>query len=646
MAKRQYLVIDDLRGGRNGADSPIAIGKTQCVEAMNVEFYEGMLGQKRRGAVEYSNTFAAGGTTPTGLISSLFYGTNTYGSVLFAVDNATVPIVNYIGLGSRWQKINEGDALAGSGHLVNAATFNNRVYVCYDSAVDRLHYWNYTSTSSDNAFYRVGLPAPTAAPTAANKGGGTQYGDTRYYKVAWITKSGSDIKNRSECSAVCTYDPATTAGPVTVTQPAVPTGENITHWEVYASNDDDIYHLITTVAIATTTYDDDNNPAAYDGDLPPVVGNNIPPKSWKFIATDGNRLFGAGAWEGGTQSRVWFTAVYGASDIGDSERVPLANYMDLDAYDSDAITGLSHFAGNVVVFKNRQIWRLVPTGDADAPYQAVCLTKAIGCVAPKSICLGEDASGNPALYFMSHRGPYRISTNGMEYCGRDIEDLTARMNQSATVVSHAVWYPAKHQVWFWLALDSDTYPSVRLIFDTHLGERTATGVRGGWAQHTGASCTAVCSVLYDSTPYPTGSHLVGVVPFIGSSVTNNLILRCDEPDTYTDNGTAYQSYITTRPYALGGLGFNASVSQLHLTAKATTGATVALTLTRDYGAETRSASVSLAPLGDETRVQRQFEGSELQGAGAVQFTLGDSRALDQSWTLDALMVPYMAHEER
>ena len=36
----------------------------------------------------------------------------------------------------------------------------------------------------------------------------------------------------------------------------------------------------------------------------------------------------------------------------------------------------------------------------------------------------------------------------------------------------------------------------------------------------------------------------------------------------------------------------------------------------------------------------------MAGAGVVQFQLGDAAASSQSWTLDALMVPYLTHEER
>jgi hypothetical protein len=151
--------------------------------------------------------------------------------------------------------------------------------------------------------------------------------------------------------------------------------------------------------------------------------------------------------------------------------------------------------------------------------------------------------------------------------------------------------------------------------------------------------------MYGST-LKSGNYRNVTNPYIGSSVTNNLILRCDEAGVWADNGTSYQSYVKTKPYALGGLGFNCAVGQSHLSAKASTGATITQTLDRDYGAETRTSTCGLTATGLETRVQRQFEGSDLAGAGVVQIQLGDGAAASQSWTLDALMVPYTGQEER
>ena len=655
MAAKKYLVIGDLRGGRNGADAPLSLSDNQCVEALNVHWFEGTLAQKRYGATAVTMTSAAEDWTAfTGTLSSLCVASYSYVDTLVAVDSQTPAHVNYCITATyptqdSWHTISSGDTIAGSPTVVNAVTFNNKCYVTFDSAVDRLHYWDYEAQA--NVFYRVGIPAPTAAPVVANYGTGAYDDILRYYKVAYTNVSGTDTLNRSELSAAASITPSGGGASVVVTMPAVPTGESITHWEVYGSADGSNYRLLASTAIATTVYYDSAAPASYSGDLAPTAGNNTVPGSWKYIASNGNRLFGVGNWEGGKQARVWFTPVYGASDVGDNERVPTANYIDLDAYDGDPATGIiGSFQGNVIVFKKRAIWKLVATGEADAPYMAVCLTRAIGCIAPKSLVVGEDETGNPALYFMSHRGPYRLGDFGLEYCGRDIEDLTARLNQQATVISHAVWHPTRHQVWFWIALDTGLFPTERVVFDTYLGRRGTTGVRGGWARHTGYSCESRCSTMFGRTLLSTAVHQgrpdarVDTVPYAGG--TANVLLRCDDSTATADNTTMFQAYVKTKPYPLGRLGFNCSIGQGHLTAKAGDGVTITQTLIRDFGAESRESICSLTPDGAETRVQRQFEGADTAGAGVVQFQVGDDVASTQTWTLDALMVPYSQHEER
>ncbi len=640
---KKYLVIGDLRGGRNGSDAPLSLPDTQCVEALNVDWYRATLGSKRNGASSVSLAPSIAGIAFTGYLSSLFYASYGYTDYPFAVDSAK--IVNfYEGSYPGWTRVFNGDAISANPEAVNAVTFNNRTYVCYNSGVDRLHYWTREWSATDT-FYRVGIPVPVAAPTVTNYGSGSYAATLRYYKVAFVDISGSDTLNRSELSPLVSFTPSGSGSAARVARPTGHAGEHYTHWELYGSSDGNLYRLLDTIEILTTTYDDTTAPGSYDGEFAPVVGANTPPGSWKYIATNGNRLLGVGNWVGGQQSRVWYTPVYGASDIGDAERIPTSNFIDLDAYDGDTATGIvGSFMGNSIVFKQRQIWRLVPTGDDVTPYSAICLTKAIGCVAPKSIAIGEDENGSPSLYFMSHRGPYRLGSSGLEYCGRDIEDLTATMNQTATVPCHATWHPSRHQMWFWVALNSDSYPSERLVMDTQLARRGAEGVRGGWSRHTGVSCTARCSMSFG--PTMTSGARLDTLPYAGSSATVNLLLKCDDDTVTRDNTTPFQAYIKTKPYPLGGLGFNCSVKQSHLTAKAGEGVTITQTIDRDYGAEVRESTCPLTSTGDETRVQRQFEGSDMQGAGVVQFQVGDDQALSQTWTLDALVVPYSQHEER
>src|SRR5262249_44739127 len=158
--------------------------------------------------------------------------------------------------------------------------------------------------------------------------------------------------------------------------------------------------------------------------------------SVKYLVTDGNRLLGAGAWEpsgvtsGGKNSRVWYTPVLGSADKGDDERVPnqttQKNWVDLNENDGGGVTGLGVLNGTPIAFKYRQIYRLTPTGDVTTPYLPKKLIDGVGCVSHKSITVGEDEVGHPALYFLSHKGAYRLVMSGagiaLQYLWRDNED--------------------------------------------------------------------------------------------------------------------------------------------------------------------------------------------------------------------------------
>ena len=644
MAKK-YLTIADLRGGRNGVDAPLSLPETQCVEALNVDYYNSTLGHKRQGASNIGMTMS--GSPPdafTGYIVSLLRLDGTPAKeVLYCVDSAATPEWGYLTRSSTsWPQVSVTDEIASSPYHVEGASLNNRIYLCYDSTVNRLHVAEELTT-----LRRVGLAAPAAAPTSADSGSGAYAATVRYYKVAFTVQATGVTIRRSELSAMDTHTPSGSGTGVTVTKPATG-GDGETHWELYASADNDLWWLIATTAVATTTFVDSTAPASYSGVTgavaPPVVGTNTPPTSWKHIASNGNRLLGAGSWEtNGKTSRVWYTAVLGSSDVGDLERVPTSNYVDLDEQDGDEVTGLvGNHLGNVIVFKRNQIWKLIPTGDAVTPYSRVCLTKFVGCIEAKTIVQAEDENGNPAIYFLSRKGPYRISTSGLEYCGRDIEDIWTTVNLEATsIVGHGLYYRQKHQVWYWLSTSSANSPNVRVVLDTHLCRRSDGGVRMGWSKHTGPSCTAACSVFSKASYSAT---IADERPYVGSNATVAKMMMCDVGTT--DDSTAYQAYIKTKPYPLGGLGRNCGVGQPHLTAEAGDGVEITQTLVRDYGAESRTSTCLLTSDGDETRVQRQFDGSDLNGAGVVQIQLGDGAASAQAWNLDALIVPYSEREER
>lgn len=650
---QKFLPVGDLRGGRNGADPPISLPDTQCVEALNVDWYDGLIGRKRNGSTAVTDT---GGTAFSSGIQTLIRhvpGNAETAGELWAIDGAGTPIVKRMTGGTSFANVTMADAIATSPQSVIGASLNGKLFLAYDSAVDRLHV--YDPTLGSPSVRRVGFATP-GAPTVANTGAGAYAAVLRYYRVRWLQLNGTTVMRRSEAGSSTSFTPSGTGTAARVTQPTV-AGESETHWEVEASTDNTTFYRLAQVAIGTTTYDDSAATTTYSSNtLSDVAGTYTAPTSGTLLLTDGNRLLLAGAFEssGAKYSRIWFTPVLGASDQGDDERIPNTttqkNWVDLNENDGGFLTALGGpLYGVPYAFKYRQTWKLNPTGDVNVPYLPRKIADGVfGAITQKGVCVGRDAEGRPCVYFSSPDGPCRLAISGgsvrPEYLGRDVEDIWSGINLGATtVVAHTVHHTDKHQVWFWIATGASNDPDTKLVFDTWRG-RFVEGdrVRGGWAKHTGDTAAARCSVMFSNTLGASMSR--DLKPYIGRA-SGTAIQKCDSSAT-DDAGTTFQAYVKTKPLSVATLGLNIGIEQTTILAKAASGVTLTQTIDRDYGLETRTATVSLTAAGSESRVIKKIEGSDMSQAGAVQIQIGDASAVSNGWTIDALSIPVRLEDHR
>lgn len=648
MSKPYALRIVDLRGGRNDSDPPLSLPDDQCQEALNVDWWEGSVANKRGGAVALSTTFSSGGPF-TGIVSSLIRhvpGSDETLAELWAFDNATTPIVGRLAGATTFVAPTMKDALqtsAAAGRTVTGVSFNGMLFLCYDSAEFRLHVWDPANTK----VRRVGFGTPNPPTVATQGGAGLTF--TRHYRIRVVDISGSDTRRRSEASTSVSITITDDAG-VTVTRPTLP-GEDETQWEVeYADATTGPWYRASQVAAATTTYSDTASTISTTN-LSASAGINLPPPSARYIVADDNRLVMAGSFEavGGEVShrltRVWWTPVLGSNDIGDAERIVIntalgSSYLDVEA----PVTGLGLLDG-IYVFAYRRIWKLVRTGLSSAPFQRFSLdTGGIGCIRHQSIVQAEDEHGTPCLYFLSHRGPYRIGANGLQYLGGDNETLWATVSLGASSgVGHGIYHSDKHQVWWWIATGIETEPDKRIVFDITLGRTVgAEAVARGWALHTGNSCKAQCSVMFSNTVGATMSR--DLKPYIGQHGAANRIWKCDTTDL-DDAGTAFQAYVTTKEY--GTLGMNHAVRDGVVIAQAASGINIAGLVLSDFSFNgDATATVSLTPVGAETRVQRRLEGLQTAGVGTFAIRVGDTGANANQWTVDGVIVNVTEQEPR
>jgi hypothetical protein len=653
------IVIADLRGGQNNTDAPLALPANQCTAAVNVDWIDTTFAHKRGGATDVALT---GGTTFTAGIQYLrrhVPGRDEGLAELWAIDSAVTPIAKRLVAGTSWANVTVDDTIVEPVFEAVGVTLNGKLFLAYDSAVDRTHV--YDPTLAAPRVRRMGFATP-GVPTLADQGGGAYPAVLRYYRVRWLQLNGTTVIRRSEPSAAASITPSGAGLSVRVTRPTA-AGEGETHWEVEVSLDGATFTVLAgsksgsaaaAIAIATTFGDDSVATTLYPTyALTDPAGTYTTMPSVRYLLSDGNRLLGLGSWEGGKTARLYYTPVLGSTDQGDDERVPMTttqkNFVDLNENDGGGGTGLGGpIDGIPYGFKYRQVWKLRPTGEVTAPYSPRKIRDDIGCAAHKTICVGEDQIGRPALYFLSHRGPYRITADGaVEYLGRDNEVTWRTMNlasASASITAHATYYPDKHQWWVWIATGSSSTPDTKMMFDVQLGVPDGLGqIRGGWAVHTGASATANCSCLMSNTLGASMSR--DLKPHIGRLALGvTAIWKCDTSAT-DDAGTAFQAYVTSRPLlTTPDLLSNIALAESTLVGKALAGSDVTVTIVRDFGKETRATAVSLAPAASETRVIKKVEGSEMGEARVLQMTVGDSAANTEVWTVDCLVAPVIPNE--
>lgn len=653
------IVISDLRGGRNGIDSPIdpAVPDDQCVEAMNVDWSNGALGRRRGGCSSLSLTGGTAFTTQINAMSRFVPSGDETLAELFATDGAAVPLTKRLAGGTAWANVTFDDPITTRPQDVHWATLNGKHFCCYNAGagVDRLHV--YDPGLAVPRVRRVGINQGLVAPTVTNTGAGAYAAIARFYRIRFIQVTGASVTRRSEPTiASLSFTPSGAGLAARIARPALP-GEGETHWETDASVDGVNWNKLTKfsdgthVPIATTFFDDSSATGGYRLlEVSDEIGFYALPPSAAFVVSDGNRLVMAGHLANSLNtSRVWFTPVLGSSDQGDDERLVinarLKTLVDLNEKDGGKVTGMSDpVSGIVFVFKYRRVWRLSPTQDSDKPYQPREVSHVVGTIDGDTVIVAEDAEGKPAVYFLSAKGPYRVGHGGLQFMGRDIEDQwrglgdKEKINLSATTkVGHGKYYSELGQIWWWVATGSSNTPNLKLVLDIKQATRVDEfGVRGGWSIHDGASAAAICSTVFSDVVGASMSQ--DLKPYAG--LAGPAIYQCDTTDP-NDAGTGFQASVTTRSIVPADqIGSLFTVAETVLTALAQAGTTIKQTIIADFGKHEKEAFTSIAPKGTEEFVMPKFGASMDSDLGVVQLRLGDPGVVSvPSWSLESITIP-------
>lgn len=637
------LTITSLRGGMNNSDPPSSLTPDQAVLLQNVETFESMLGERRKGsaAIDLTSSSLTSHTAVTFLYRHTPSEDETAAElwalgVTFASNTSQLARKT-----TAWSTVAPVDAITVTGAYafsVQAQSLHGKLFLAYKSAVDRLHVWDGTTLR------RSGLAAPSAAPTGGNAGVGT-FSGKRYYRTRETVMSGSTVTLRSEPSSVLTFTPSGTGASATVTKPAT-TNTNATHWEIEASLDNANFYRMAQIVIATTTHSDSvafNTGYRATGTLSDDIEDYAVIPSVRYLATDGDRLLCGGSYEdASTASDIIWTPVINDPGDGNDERIPVDtdNRVSLDGREGGDLTGLSNpVYGYIYATKLSAIYRGVRSGLRARAYDFLAITKKSGAL-HGSLVEGVDAGGNACLYALDPKiGPIIISLKGVQRCGKDIQKTWKRLNIDATqAVCRAVYYPDKLQVHWWIAVDGANAPTLRIVLQTNESRNTDDGVRRGWSIHTiptGTHVYAAC--LFADNIEDNAARSLALVPFIGTDDATGLIQQCDTGDD--DNGTAYTAQITTRPIIAAGILNQFGAMSGGLLAEAAAGVTVRVSASRDFGVETLAPiDVPLDPEGSETDVIKAIDDFSFSELRSLQVVISDTDSPQGVWKINQFAI--------
>jgi hypothetical protein len=629
----------------NNTDPPLSLTDDQCVSAVNVEWVDSMLAERRRGMAAIDLSAALEAESEIAFLTRHLPSNTEADAELWVYAITGTATDTLARKTTSWSEITMTDANTltnGAAYRMQAVTLHGKLFVAYqDNVTFRLHVWDGTS------FRRVGLIAPSAAPTGANTGTpGVAFTGTRYYRTRDVVLSGSIILLRSEPTAVLTFAPSGTGTGVVVTKP-LNMGEGATHWELEASTDNADFYRIARTVVGTTTVTDSVVYAtgyATTGTLSEQIGDYELPHSAKFLLVDEDRLILLGhhsLLHNGVAmgSRMAWTPVFNDPGVGNDERIPLdpVSYRDLDTYEGGDITGgVGPVNGEIWIFKRSHIYKAVRTNVRTNAYDVTNISKKRGAI-EGSIVEAVDQLGSPCVYFLDPKvGPCRVGSDGVvQRCGRDIWTTWKTVNLNATkVVSRVLFYDNVGQVQWHVATGSSNVPNKVLVLHVEQTRDTRKGVRGGWAIWDGDRAGVLSACLYSTNIDANAARNLTLVPFVGLAASATV---CQTDTGTTDNGTEFTASIQTKPYAPATILNKFGVMNGALLAAAEADAVVDVVATRDFGLETLTAiEVPLDATASETSVIKALDALTFSELTTVDFTISDNADNAGRWEINQL----------
>ncbi len=204
-----------------------------------------------------------------------------------------------------------------------------------------------------------------------------------------------------------------------------------------------------------------------------------------------------------------------------------AAFVDIDKDDGDAITGLATFQDSVIVFKKRSIHQI--TLDSSGTPTVVLITRSIGCASHRSI---ENVEND--VFFLSRQGYFVLGNEPNFFNAVRTNEVSVRIHPTIDLISEA------------------NFSKVSSIF---YNNRYYSGIPEG-----GATANNVV-LTYDRRFLAWARNEFGAEAWTVYTDSNEVEHLCftssdsakifEIDNNYSDNGSAINSYWTSKAYDLG-----------------------------------------------------------------------------------------------
>lgn len=415
------------------------------------------------------------------------------------------------------------DTVFERGRLVAFAEFQDYAFFC-----DGVNYpYKYNGTE----FTRQGIPAPTDTFTVASSATGSLTGDYRY-KVTYV----NSMLVEGDVGPVTATFPAASATLGLTSIPVAPASYGVTARRIYRTlTSGAVYYLLTTLNNNTaTTYSDSTADASLGAAAPSDAG--VPP-TYKTVIYHQSRLFMT---DKDNPNFVWY------SDLNTPYVVASTNFLRIGDASGDIVRGLAVFDNSIVVLCEASQWIIYMASTDPSQWSTVRVRAAYGCKSTfghfyfKNKVMFPAVQSDKLVGFAAISGDtlqpsatmLTVSAAGSDLQSEPIEPDVFEVNEAGldnitSIIHENVAYIA-------VPYQNIGYNNRIYVFDFS-AQNLSKKQKQSWVPWTGIN--ARCFTVYDGALY------------CGNSNGNGRVYQMNANNTYSDDGTAIDSYFWSKEYS-------------------------------------------------------------------------------------------------